>query len=122
MKILLIEDDTFFRQFYSFKLKEKKFEVDEAANGEEGIQKIAQFHPDIVLLDLIMPIKDGFSVLDAVSKDEALKKIPIIVFSTLGQQQDIEKAKKMGAVDYIDKSFFDFDALVQKILSHTKTQ
>ena len=67
-----------------------------------------------------MPHTDGFEVLTALSNDLELKKIPVIVFSTLSQEQDIIKAKKLGAVDYIDKSTFDFDALKNKILSYIK--
>lgn len=113
--IILIEDDVFLRQFYANKLKEKHFVVEVASDGEEGLQKIKAKKPDIVLLDLIMPKKDGFSVLKDISGDASLKNIPIIVFSTLGQESDIEKAKTLGAKDYIDKSFLNFEGLLKKI-------
>lgn len=115
MKVLLIEDDKFFQKFYSAKLREQNIEVDVASDGEEGLLKMQQFNPNVVLLDLIMPKKDGFSVLEARSLDEDLKKIPVIVFSTLGQEKDLEKAKNLGATDYIDKSFFNFDEMMVKI-------
>lgn len=119
MKIVLIEDDTFFQQFYALKLKEKGYEVEVAGDGEEGLTKVKSFIPQIVLLDLIMPKKDGFTVLQEMRNDPTLKTIPVIVFSTLGQQQDIEKAKQLGATDYMDKSFFDFEKLLQKIAQNT---
>ena len=71
--------------------------------------------PDLMLLDLIMPNKDGFEVLSEISKNESLKQIPIIIFSTLGQESDVEKAKKLGARDYVNKTFFNFDNLLEKV-------
>lgn len=115
MKVLLIEDDKFFQKFYSAKLREQNIEVDVASDGEEGLLKMKQFNPDVVLLDLIMPKKDGFSVLETRSRNENLKRIPVIVFSSLDQEKDLEKAKNLGATDYIDKSFFNFDEIMVKI-------
>lgn len=115
MKVLLIEDDKFFQKFYSAKLREQNIEVDVASDGEEGLLKMQQFNPNVVLLDLIMPKRDGFSVLEARSLDENLKKIPVIVFSSLDQEKDLEKAKNLGATDYINKSFFNFDEIMVKI-------
>ncbi len=120
MKILLIEDDTFFREFYAAKLKEEGMEIEVASDGEEGLDKAAKVKPDVILLDIIMPKKDGFEVLQAMSLNTTLKKIPVIVFSTLGQESDVEKAKKLGATDYINKSFFDFEGLKTKIQAVVK--
>lgn len=117
MKILLVEDDPFFQKFYSFKLREKQFEVSVAKDGVEGMQMIRQVTPDLILLDLIMPNKDGFGVLQELSQDPTLKNIPVLVFSTLSQEKDRDRAKSLGAVDYVNKSFFDFDTLLAKIQS-----
>lgn len=116
MKVLLIEDDRFFRQFYATKLKEQNIEIETAEDGEQGLLKMKITKPDIVLLDLIMPKKDGFSVLKQRYKNSKLKKIPVIVLSTLGQEQDVEMAKELGANDYINKSFFNFDLVMAKIM------
>lgn len=115
MKILLVEDDRFFRKFYVEKLKESGFEIDEADDGTQGLEKMRSFKPDLVILDIIMPNKDGFEVLKEIKTDSALNKIPVLVFSTLGQEQDVEKAKKIGAADYVNKSLFDFNDLLNKI-------
>lgn len=120
MRLLLVEDDTFFREFYSAKLKAEGMEVEVASDGEEGLKKAAEVKPDLILLDIIMPKKDGFDVLQSLSQNATLKKIPVIVFSTLGQESDVEKAKKLGAIDYINKSFFDFDGLKAKIKAASK--
>ena len=115
MKILLIEDDKFFQKFYSTKLQENKVEVEVASDGEEGLMKMRSTSPNLVLLDLIMPRMDGFAVLAARSQDENLKKIPVIVFSTLGQEQDVKNAQQLGANGYINKGSFDFKNMVAKI-------
>lgn len=120
MKILLVEDDTFFREFYSSKLREKNIEVEIASDGEEGLGKIQIFAPDIILLDIIMPKKDGFDVLKEMARLELLPKIPVLVFSTLGQENDIEKARQLGARGYVNKSYFDFDKLYSRILELSK--
>ena len=117
MRILLIEDDKFFQKFYLVKLQEQNMETEVAADGEEGLLKMRKFKPDLVLLDLIMPKVDGFSVLKSRLQDTNLIKIPVIVFSTLGQEKDIENARRLGATDYINKSFFDFSNMMAKINS-----
>ncbi|HSX09698.1 MAG TPA: response regulator [Candidatus Saccharimonadales bacterium] len=120
MKILLVEDDTFFREFYSSKLKEQNIEVMTASDGEEGLAKVQNFLPDLMLLDIIMPKKDGFEVLKEMAQLQLLPKIPVLVFSTLGQEHDVEKARLMGAKGYVNKSFFDFDKLFSRILELTQ--
>lgn len=120
MRILLIEDDKFFQDFYGFKLKEKNVQVDIAGDGEEGLKKLSESMPDLILLDLIMPKKDGFEVLTAMGKSGLTQKIPVLVFSTLGAEKDVSKALRLGARGYINKSFFDFDKLFARILELTK--
>jgi len=120
MKILIIEDDDFFRNFYSSKLKELGYEVDNAPDGEQGMIKIKQFQPDLILLDLIMPKKDGFQLLTELKDNNPSITIPVIVFSTLGQELDVVRAKGMGAQDYINKSVFDFNTVIKKIETYKK--
>lgn len=115
MHILIIEDDKFFQNFYTSKLTEEGIDVDVAKDGEEGISKARTVKPNLIILDIIMPKVDGFIVLQALKSDEELKNIPVLVFSTLGQNQDIEKAKNLGAADFVNKSFFDYDKLKSKI-------
>ncbi|MBI5127791.1 response regulator [Candidatus Roizmanbacteria bacterium] len=115
MKVLIADDDVFFRNFYSTKLKENGFIVETASDGDEALEKIKVSKPDLILLDIIMPNKDGFLVLNDLRADQQLSMIPVIVFSTLGQEQDMEKAKTLGAKDYINKSYFDFPKMLEKI-------
>lgn len=115
MTILLVEDDNFFQKFYSTKLRDNNITVEIASNGEEGLQKMREMHFDAVLLDLVMPKIDGFEVLRTMSSDPELKKLPVLVFSTLSQEGDIDKAKALGAKDYMNKTFFNFEELMKKI-------
>lgn len=120
MKILLVEDDHFFREFYSNKLKEQKAEVQVAENGEEALKLLDKFVPDVMLLDIIMPKMDGFEVLTHMNKSGLVTKIPVLVFSTLGQEKDVERARTLGAKGYVNKSFFDFEKLYSRILELSK--
>lgn len=120
MKILIIEDDVFFQKFYKTQLSGQGFEMEIASNGTEGLKKIDSFNPDVILLDIIMPEKDGFEVLETLSKNGKIKDLSILVFSTLGQEKDVKRAMELGAKGFINKSFFDFKALLVKINSIVK--
>ena len=120
MQILLVEDDLFFQKFYAAKIKEAGIDVIVANDGDDALQKLETLRPQLILLDLIMPKKDGFEVLQALSQNGELKNIPVLVFSTLGQEADIARAKQLGARDYVNKSFFDFDTLHTKIMQVAK--
>ncbi len=119
IKLLIAEDDAFFQKFYTSKLSEKGIEVILAIDGDEAIQKTKETNPDIILLDIIMPKKDGFEVLVALKQNPKTQTIPVIVFSSLGQEQEKEKAKQLGAVDYVNKGFYDLDSLLLKIENYS---
>lgn len=114
-KILIIEDDKFLRELISRKLTEAGFEALEAFDGEEGIKKLKEEKPELVLLDLILPGIDGFEVLSRMGEDPNLKSIPVIILSNLGQREDVEKGLKMGAVDYLIKAHFTPGEIIEKI-------
>ncbi len=114
-KILIIEDDKFLRELISRKLIKEGYEVEEAIDGEEGLKKIKEGKPDLVLLDLILPGLDGFEVLTKTKEDPKLAQIPIIILSNLGQKDDVEKGLKLGAVDYLIKAHFTPGEIIDKI-------
>lgn len=114
-KILLAEDDKFISRAYVDGLSRAGFQVSLASNGDEAVEKINSEKPDLVLLDVIMPDKNGFEVLESIKQVEELKKIPVIVLSNLGQDSDIQKGKELGAVDYLIKSNFSIKEVVEKI-------
>lgn len=113
--ILIIEDDDFFRELIRKKLLSKDFDVLEAVDGEKGVETMKEKKPDLVLLDLLLPNIDGFEVLLKVKADPSISSTPIIILSNLGQQEDIERGLKLGAVDYLIKSQFDIDQIIGKI-------
>jgi DNA-binding response OmpR family regulator len=113
--ILVVEDDKFLRELISRKLREEGFKVLEATDGEQGIKKIKEEKPDLVLLDLILPGIDGFEVLSKTKEDPDLAAIPIIILSNLGQKEEIEKGFKLGAVDYLVKAHFTPQEIIDKI-------
>lgn len=113
--ILIIEDDDFFRDLLKKKLLSLGFNILEAVNGEEGVAKINEKKPDLIILDLLLPNIDGFEVLSKVKTNPDISSTPVIIVSNLGQQEDVERGLKLGAVDYLIKSQFDIDGIVSKI-------
>jgi|SRR6185369_9935974 len=113
-KILIVEDDEFYRKIYKKKFEVAGFEVDVAVNGEEGIAKMKSFMPDLVFMDLMMPKMDGFTAIDTAKADSTIKDIPIVVLTNLSTSDDAEKVKGSGAVDVIVKSNVDPQEVVDK--------
>ncbi len=113
--ILVIEDDKFLRELMVRKLLEENYEVSEAIDGEEGIKKVKEEKPGLVLLDLILPGIDGFEVLSKMREDPALTQIPVIILSNLGQREEVEKGIAMGATDYLIKAHFTPGEIIEKI-------
>ncbi|MCA9391818.1 response regulator [candidate division WWE3 bacterium] len=120
-KILLAEDDKFISKAYKFGLEKEGYTVDVALNGGQVTDKIKEFKPDLILLDLIMPLKDGFEVLTEIKADPELSKIPVIVLTNLSQEPDIVKAKKLGAVDYLIKSNMTLRQVIENVKFHLVT-
>ena len=114
-KILIAEDDKFLANAYRVKLEKSGFELRLASDGEEVLDILRDFTPDLILLDLVMPKKDGFTVLAEIRADPKWQQTPVLVASNLGQKEDLERATKLGATDYIIKSDLSMASLVEKI-------
>lgn len=114
-KILVVEDDRFLISAYRAKLEKSGYEVQTASDGDEALAILKTFTPEAILLDLVMPKRDGFSTLEEIKKDPRISNIPIIVTSNLGQKEDIDKAMALGANDYIIKSDLSIEELVTKV-------
>jgi DNA-binding response OmpR family regulator len=119
-KILVVEDDQFLRKIYITKLTQENFDVLTAIDGEEALAAPKKETPDIILLDLILPKIDGFEVLRELKNNPETRNIPVIILSNLGQQSDIERGRKLGAIDYLVKSQFSINEVVNKIKSGLK--
>lgn len=114
-KILIVEDDKYLINAYRVKMTSAGFEVKLAMDGDEALEILKTFYPDIILLDLVMPKRDGFSVLEEIKKDLKLNKVPVIITSNLGQKEDIDRGIKLGAVDYVIKSDISIADILLKI-------
>lgn len=114
-KILIIEDDTFLQDLEANKLKKENFEVVTASTGDEALEKINEPGLSLILLDLILPGVLGLDVLKKIKENEKTKDIPVIIFSNLSEEKDIQKAKELGAVDFMIKSNFSLSELSDHI-------
>ncbi len=114
-KILVIEDEKTLRFLIVQTLVQEGFEVEEAIDGEEGIQKLKKNKPDLILLDLLLPSINGFEVLSKIKRDSNLESIPVIILSNLGQEEEIKKGLNLGAIDYLIKAHFTLDQVVSRI-------
>lgn len=118
IKVLLVEDDIAMREIVARKLASNSFMVKEAEDGRIAIELIPQEKPNIILLDLMMPETDGFSVLEYIRghEDESIKNTPVIVLSNLWSNTDIQRIKKLSAQAYLVKAYFTTDEILQKVL------
>lgn len=115
-KVLIIEDEEILHKLMSNKLREVGYEVEVAVNGEEGIEKVKSFMPDLILLDIVMPKMNGFEVMERIRVDGIHSKAPIIIVSNSGQPVELDRAKKLGAIDWLVKTEFDPEEVVDKVI------
>lgn len=121
-KILLVEDDAFLQELAAKKIADAGYDIEAASTGEEGMEKLKDLKPDLVILDIMLPGIGGFDILKKIknSEDESISNIPVIMFSNLGEEEEVEKAKKLGAVDYLVKAHFTPDAIIKKIHNYLR--
>lgn len=115
-KILLIEDEELMIELLEKKLNREGYQVVIAKDGIEGLEKAKKEAPDIILTDVVMPRMGGFEVMEKLGKDEALKMIPVIVISNSGQPVELDRAKRLGAKDWLVKTEFDPQEVVDKVI------
>lgn len=115
-KILLIEDEQLMIDLLERKLIQEGYEVAVAKNGVEGLEKMKEEKPDLVLLDIVMPKMGGFEVMEEMNKDAGLKQIPAIVISNSGQPVELDRAKRLGAKDWLIKTEFDPQEVIDKVI------
>lgn len=115
-KILIVEDEELMYNLLQKKLTAGGYEVTIAKDGVEGMEMMKKEKPDLVLLDIVMPEKNGFEVMEEMKKYESLKNISIIVISNSGQPVEIDKAKELGAKDWLIKTEFDPQEVIDKVV------
>ncbi|MCD6149233.1 response regulator [bacterium] len=115
-KILIIEDDEILSKTLQEFLSADGFEVAIALNGEIGIKMAEEKNPDLIVLDIILPKKDGYEVIKELKKESGVAKdIPIILLTNLGSFADVEKALKLGATTYLTKTDYSLEDVAKKI-------
>lgn len=118
--ILIVEDENFLIQALEDNLTAEGYTVNTAKDGGEAVKKIKKRKPDLILLDLLMPKKDGFFVLEEIKNNSEWKMIPVIVLSNLGGDEDVKKALALGASDYFIKSQHPIEEVIEKIKEYLK--
>ncbi len=116
-RIVVADDDRMFRKVAETTLRRQGFDVTTASDGEEALQLIRSERPDMIVLDLIMPKLQGFDVLQTLKQDALTSAIPVIVLSSLTQEQDKQEALDLGAVAYFNKTTFSMSELVKQVES-----
>ena len=115
-KILVIEDEEIMIDLLQKKLTKEGYEISIARDGEEGLEVMKEIKPNLILLDIIMPKMGGFEVMEKMNKDKDLKKIPVIVISNSGQPVELDRAQKLGAKDWLIKTEFDPQEVIDKVV------
>lgn len=113
-KVLIVDDELFNLDYLEQALEDSNYQIITATNGQEALDKIQREQPDLVLLDLMMPVLDGFAVLTHIKADQVLRDIPVIIISAEHDSKSVVKGIKQGAEDYLTKPV-NADLLVQKV-------
>lgn len=114
-KILIIEDEEIIYNLLQKKLSNEGYEARVAKDGQQGIDMLKQEKPDLVLLDIVMPRKGGFEVMEEMQKHESLKDVPVVIISNSGQPVELDRAKELGARDWLVKTEFDPQEVIEKV-------
>ena len=117
-KILLVEDDTALAAVYRSRLELEGFEISEVNNGEDALSAAISFHPDLILLDVMMPKISGFDVLDILRNTPETTNIRVVMLTALSQPKDKERAEQLGVDDYLVKSQVVISDVVARVKHH----
>lgn len=119
-KILIVEDDPYVRKLYQRLFSFEKFDIEMASNGEEGLVKAKSYKPDLILLDIMMPVLNGIDVLKKLKTDVETKDMIVIMLTNLGDEQTITMATKLGADGFIVKSNTEPEQLLKTVEGYLK--
>ena len=116
--VLVVEDDPFYSKVYHTKLEKEGISAQIVSNGKDALLQAKKEKPGLMLLDLILPGKDGFGILADFKADADLKDIKVIILSNLSQEEDVKRVMDLGATEYLVKSNVSIQDVVGKIKSH----
>ncbi|OGG08944.1 hypothetical protein A2154_03670 [Candidatus Gottesmanbacteria bacterium RBG_16_43_7] len=112
-KLLIVEDDPFVRRYYNRLFSRKSYQVEMAATGQEGIDKAKEYKPDLILLDIMMPVVNGIQILEKLKQDPETKDFQVVMLTVLGDEATIKKTAELGSIGYIIKSSIEPDELLK---------
>ena len=115
VSLLVVEDDKFYANIYRVKFAKEGFDTRLASDGDEALKMAREKKPSLILLDLIMPRKDGFETLKELKADPELKDIRVVVFSNLSQDEDVKRVMDASAHDYIVKANISLQDMVSRV-------
>lgn len=113
--ILFIEDEPTLQKRIIEALTKEGYKIENAMDGEAGLKKAKEIKPELILLDIILPKKNGFEVLEELKQNESTKNIPVVILTNLEGNNDIEKALKLGATTYLVKANYKLSEIIEKI-------
>ena len=122
MKVLIAEDDHFLSALLKARMDKEGFEVRQVFDGQEALDMLKEFHPTVIILDLIMPTLSGFEFLEQTSIDPQFNQIPVIILSNLGQDEDIQHAKQLGAKENFVKARTSIDQVITVVKNLTQVK
>src|SRR3989344_3529821 len=114
-KVLVVEDEDILLTALREELETGGYEVEGAGDGQEGLEKVKSFLPDIVLLDLVMPKMDGMEMLQRLKGDSATRSVPVVILTNLSDYERISEALSLGAMDYLVKANYKLEDLLDKV-------
>jgi len=115
IKILIVEDDTFLLNMYADKFRAEKFDVSVADNGIKALKLAQENKPEIILLDILLPKKNGFEVLEELKANKETSNIAVILLTNLSQKEEVKKGMDLGAKDFLIKAHFMPNEVVKKV-------
>ncbi len=119
--VMIVEDDEHISKVYEIKLRKEEIEVSLARDGEEAVAKITAEIPNVIILDLMLPKRDGFWVLEEIKKNPLTASIPVIVLSNLGQKSDQDRVLALGANEFLVKVDYPIQQVIDKVKGYLST-
>lgn len=120
LKLLIVEDDPLVTELYHRLFGFYKYNIKTAVNGKEGVESAKSFKPDLILLDIMMPVMDGIEALRLLKQDPTTKEIPVILLTNIDDESAIKEAMELGAADYMVKSDFTPNDIIEQVNRYLK--
>lgn len=115
LRVLLVEDEPALRDIYATKMRMEGFEVIEAVDGVDCLDKVQESAPDVILLDVIMPMKNGFDTLRDLKANPRTRDYPVVIMSNLGQDYEVKRGMALGAIRFLTKASLTPARMIEEV-------